>query len=324
MVKYWIWPVTPENWEIVKRDNVWATHKEYPTRKVKRGDEITFYLKGAKEFCGIYKVISDWYENNELRWADELRKKRKIYRYEIEMQRIVIGSVKVEEIKDQLAFMRGYKNLYVTLRGTGGGLANFSNPISREDYNVILERLRSTSKEERKITPFPKEYRSRLESLRRTVNVKEHILGKLREMEPSEFQNFIAHLLEIIGFEVKEKRMTRDGGVDIEGKLITDIVPIRLKVQVKRWKDKVGADVVRNLRGALDMTTGEGGVIITTSDFTRDALEEAKRSGTREISLVNGERLVKLILKYFDKIDEKYKTFLGIRRKTLHEQFEVI
>ena len=184
------------------------------------------------------------------------------------------------------------------------------------------------------LNPFTERYWEKLELLRimastpSTKSVKEYLLEKLMNMKPGEFEDFISHLLQIMGFEVEEKlrtkRGTRDGGVDIEGVLFTDITSIRLKVQVKRWRDNVGSEVVRNLRGALDQTLGEGGVIITTSDFTKNAYKEAERRGARKIDLINGEQLVELILKYYDKLDDKYKKIFGLRRKPLHEQFEVV
>jgi len=180
------------------------------------------------------------------------------------------------------------------------------------------------------LNPFTERYWEKLELLRRmastplTISVKEYILKKLTDMSPRKFEYFISHLLQIMGFEVEQTGSTRDGGVDIKGMLFTDITSIRLKVQVKRWKDNVGSEVVRNLRGALDQTLGEGGVIITTSDFTKDAYEEAERRGARKIDLINGERLVELILKYYDKLDDEYKKKFGLRRKPLYEQFEVV
>ena len=180
------------------------------------------------------------------------------------------------------------------------------------------------------LNPLTEKHWDKLEMLRKMaqrpspIDPKEHLLRKLKEMNWKDFEDFIAHLLQIIGFEVRSTRRTRDGGVDIKGLLITDIMTMRLMIEVKKWEQKVGSEVVRSLRGALDMSVGEGGVIITTSDFTNDAINEAKRRGAIEIGLINGERLVELILKYFDEIEDQYKMSLGLRRKPLYEQFEVV
>ena len=47
----------------------------------------------------------------------------------------------------------------------------------------------------------------------------------------------------------------------------------------------------------MDKYNAEYGVFITISDFTRGAIKSS-RSGTRMITLINGEKLMDLIVKY--------------------------
>jgi len=66
------------------------------------------------------------------------------------------------------------------------------------------------------------------------------ILSRLRRMQPYEFEDFVAYVLGVMGFEADTTSRTRDGGVDIKGILHVggaievEFVEIPLKVQVKK------------------------------------------------------------------------------------------
>ena len=127
----------------------------------------------------------------------------------------------------------------------------------------------------------------------------EAVLEKLHKMlmsvDPSRFEELIGELLVAMGFEEMEvTRSSGDGGIDVRGTwVITDGVSIKMAVQVKRWKNNVQRTTVQGVRGSL--ATDERGLIITTSDFSKGARDEAddpKRSSP--ISLINGKQLVRL------------------------------
>ena len=64
--------------------------------------------------------------------------------------------------------------------------------------------------------------------------------------------------------------------------------------QCKRWKGSVGANVVRDFRGAM-VGRADKGLIITTGTFTADARREATRDGAPAIDLVDGEAICGLL-----------------------------
>ena len=66
-----------------------------------------------------------------------------------------------------------------------------------------------------------------------------------------------------------------------------------MAVQAKRWKGNVGAPVVQQVRESLG--AHEQGLIITTSDFSRRAREEAQRMNAAPVALMNGEQLTALL-----------------------------
>jgi restriction system protein len=79
-----------------------------------------------------------------------------------------------------------------------------------------------------------------------------------------------------------------------------------MAVQVKRLKGNVQRPVVQQMRGSLG--THEQGLIITTSDFSDGARQEAERSNAVPVALMNGEQLVALMVEHE----------IGVARTTYH------
>lgn len=129
-------------------------------------------------------------------------------------------------------------------------------------------------------------------------SVMSKMLKRLHSISPTDFENLIRTLLEAMDFvDTVVTPASGDGGIDVRGTWrVADGIEIRMAIQAKRWKSNVQAPVVQAVRGSL--TGSERGMIITTSDFSKGAREEAddpRKAST--ISLVNGEQLVKLLVK---------------------------
>ena len=128
--------------------------------------------------------------------------------------------------------------------------------------------------------------------------VRKTLRKRLLDMEPDEFEELISQLLPEMGFvEVEVTKSSGDGGIDVRGILVVDdVIRIKLAVQVKRWKQNVQSPVVQQVRGSLG--AHEQGLIITTSDFSPGAKEEAEQSDKTPIALMNGEQLVFLLMEH--------------------------
>ena len=122
------------------------------------------------------------------------------------------------------------------------------------------------------------------------------LLKLVKAMNPGEFEDMIGRLLAAIGFdEVEVTSRTNDGGIDVRGTLVVgDVIRTRLAVQVKRWKHNIQSPVIQQVRGSLG--SHEQGLVITTSDFSKGAREEAERANTTPVGLLNGEQLVALLV----------------------------
>lgn len=130
--------------------------------------------------------------------------------------------------------------------------------------------------------------------------VRQALHKQLFDMDPTAFEELIARLLVEIGFEdVVVTKRSGDGGIDVRGTLVIgDVIRTRMAVQVKRWKlkNRVQATVVQNVRGSLG--AHEQGLIVTTSDFSKGARDEAARPDAVPVGLMNGEQLVALLAEH--------------------------
>jgi hypothetical protein len=126
----------------------------------------------------------------------------------------------------------------------------------------------------------------------------EHVRGKLLAMAPRNFEVFIKDLLLHCGFsDVCVTRFSADGGVDVNartGERIWIFENTLVQVQAKRWLHSVGRKEVAELRGSLQPFAR--GAVVTTSHFSKAAINEASEDGKNPITLVDGFRLSKVVL----------------------------
>jgi restriction system protein len=124
---------------------------------------------------------------------------------------------------------------------------------------------------------------------------KEQLLRQMLEISPAGFERLAERLLRKAGF-VNTTVMGRsgDGGIDGAGVYRVSLVSFPVFFQCKRYKGSVGADKVRDFRGAM-AGRGDKGLLITTGTFTREARSEATRDGAPPIDLIDGDRLCDLL-----------------------------
>lgn len=191
--------------------------------------------------------------------------------------------------------------------GLGGLLTVFSlNKYSKELEDLISGNISSTPAD-------------------RPLGIRDAIIEKLFELDGKEFEEFIRHVLEILGFEASTTQYVGDKGVDVNGILNAEgIADIILKIQVKRVRGTIGNKDVLALRGTL--IQGEHACLVSLSGFTSQAEEEANSPGKVQIKLIDGYDLASIILKHFDDIDEEYKILFNIKKKKdidIEDQFEL-
>lgn len=128
------------------------------------------------------------------------------------------------------------------------------------------------------------------------------VLDAVRKASPSFFEELVIDLLVSMGYggsmedAGKAVGKSGDGGVDgiiKEDKLGLDVV----YVQAKRWTNVVGRPVVQAFAGSLEGFRARKGVLITTSDFTSDALDYVQKIEKR-IVLIAGKQLADLMIEH--------------------------
>ena len=78
-------------------------------------------------------------------------------------------------------------------------------------------------------------------------------------------------------------------------------------VQAKRWEDAVGSQEIQKFVGALHGQGARKGVFITTSDFTKPAIEYANKIESKVV-LINGRQLANLMIDFNVGVSD-YKSF---------------
>ncbi len=130
----------------------------------------------------------------------------------------------------------------------------------------------------------------------------------LRNMNPYMFEHLIKLLLEEMGYEnVEVNGGTNDKGVDVVAEIELGISKVREVIQVKRHKGNVGRPVLDQLRGSLWYFDAVRGTIISTGGFTKGASDVAFAKGAAPIALIDGERLLDLLIEHN----------IGIRRREI-------
>lgn len=115
-------------------------------------------------------------------------------------------------------------------------------------------------------------------------------------LEPCEFEEFVADVFRGIGFNAEVTQKTHDGGKDIVATFEMGGVLYTTYFECKRYSPDrpVGVEIVRELYAVMEMERVDKGVIVTTSHFTRGAVAEAQRLNGR-IRLIDFDELCRLM-----------------------------
>ena len=140
-------------------------------------------------------------------------------------------------------------------------------------------------------------------------NTKDFILKELtHRLKGYDFEDFVANLLEAMGYRATVSPHGGDRGIDIIA--YKDELPPRIAVQIKSQSSGITETILQSLKGA--MMPGDYGLFITLSVFTKNA--QKFLSANPIIRGIAGEELVDLILKYYELLDEKYQNMIPLEK----------
>ena len=131
-------------------------------------------------------------------------------------------------------------------------------------------------------------------------NLESELLTRAKGSSPGFFERLVVDLLVKRGYGGTRRDAGKavggsgDGGIDgiiKEDRLGLEIIYI----QAKRWENTVGRPEIQKFVGALQGHRARKGVFITTSDFTKEAVEYASQVETKVV-LIDGEQLAQLMI----------------------------
>lgn len=130
------------------------------------------------------------------------------------------------------------------------------------------------------------------------------LLNKVVELSPTFFERLVVELLVKMGYggSIKDagKAIGKSGDEGIDGTIKEDKLGLDIiYIQAKRWRpgNVVGRPELHKFVGALAGQGAKKGIFITTSNFTKEALEYTPKNETK-IVLIDGEQLAQLMIDY--------------------------
>jgi restriction system protein len=206
---------------------------------------------------------------------------------------------------------------------TDQGLALLSRNPNRIDNDILDEypafrefKARTREGADQPPTPAPTTEATESKSIRTPdeqvregyralrANLAIDLLIRIQNASPAFFENLVVELLVAMGYggthEDAASVVGRSGDEGIDGIIKEDRLGLEsIYLQAKRWKDShtVGRPDVQQFAGALQGQRARKGVFITTSSFSREAVEYAKGLQTT-IVLIDGSQLAELMLDY--------------------------
>lgn len=170
---------------------------------------------------------------------------------------------------------------------------NVSRSDDEKEELIIKENIENTPEEN--LDKFYQRIRKELAT---------ELLNKVIELSPTFFERLVVELLVKMGYggSIKDagKAIGKSGDEGIDGTIKEDKLGLDIiYIQAKRWKigNVVGRPDIQKFVGALAGQGAKKGIFITTSNFTKDALDYTPKNETK-IVLIDGVQLAQLMIDY--------------------------
>lgn len=175
-----------------------------------------------------------------------------------------------------------------------------------EEFKIRIEGGRRTAEgETEELEPNldalnPNELIERGESIIRDT-VKTEIYSLIMASSPDFFEKIVVDLVMAMGYGFDEHSghivgKSHDGGID--GTILEDKLGLsKIHLQAKRFKEgnTVGRPEIQKFAGSIG---GAKGIFITTSSFSKEAIEFAKGNQITPIALIDSDKLLDLMYEY--------------------------
>lgn len=126
-----------------------------------------------------------------------------------------------------------------------------------------------------------------------------------------DFEHFVAHLMECMGYTARVSQKSSDGGVDIIAHIDRlGFQPPIVKIQCKRQKDPIGEPVVSQLLGTLG--DGEFAMFVTLGAYSPAA--KMRERNTPKLRLIGGKELVEMVQDCYPQMAPQYRRVVPLRQ----------
>jgi restriction system protein len=128
------------------------------------------------------------------------------------------------------------------------------------------------------------------------------ILEHLKKSDPTLFEKIVIEVLVKMGYggSLRDagKAIGKSGDEGIDGIIKEDRLGLDIiYVQAKRWDNTVGRPEIQKFAGALQGQRAKKGIFITTSNFSKDALDFASKIESK-IILIDGDQLADCMIDF--------------------------
>ncbi len=195
---------------------------------------------------------------------------------------------------------------------------NFANTFMGGKYKDHI--LKNSSEEVHEEDPY-EVISQKFEEL--NALLKEELLQRIVNSPPSFFEKLVLDLIVAMGyggsFEEASRLLGKSGDEGVDGVIKQDVLGLdNVYLQAKRWTNgNVGREVVQSFVGALHGKGAKKGIFITTSGFTKHAIDYVKGLKDMTVILIDKNKLLNYMIKYeigvkvasvikIKKIDEEY------------------
>ena len=169
---------------------------------------------------------------------------------------------------------------------------DFVSPTLVENENIVEEKVNEDTPHE-SIEKAIRLINSRLSS---------ELIELINSKDPKFFESLVLDLLEKMGYAFSEESKiitpySSDEGID--GIIEEDSFGFnRIYIQAKRWSNPVGRPEIQKFLGAVTGYGGTKSLFITTSRFTKEAIDFVQKHLAVKIILIDGNKLTDLMVKY--------------------------
>ncbi|MBI1879037.1 MAG: restriction endonuclease [Chloroflexi bacterium] len=196
------------------------------------------------------------------------------------------------EVEYRLAWARTYLKKYDVLENSSRGVWALTAK-GRQLDQVNPQAVRRFVQSQKKEAKIPVAAEDELAETDIEMSWRDELLATLLKIGPAAFERLIQRLLRESGFiQVEVTGQSGDGGIDGKGIMrLGGLLSFHVLFQCKRYQGSVSASQVRDFRGGM-MGRADKGLLITTGNFTKDAVKEATRDGASAIDLIDGDQLL--------------------------------